>query len=90
MKTSLILGVTVAAMIALFLLFYFVHPVLILTLGDIIKIVLVDVIVAFILALYLGHDKGKNYIIFWTIIGSAFLPITIVASLIKYNKGKQA
>jgi hypothetical protein len=51
--------------------------------------IIFDVVVAFILALYLGHDKSQNRVILWTIIGSACLLIPIIASLIKYNTKKE-
>ena len=89
MKNALILGVLIAVSIAVFTIFHFVHPVLVLTLGDIFLMIVIDVCIAFFLACYLG--ESNNTIAFWTIIGSACLIIPIIAALIKYNveKGKK-
>lgn len=88
MKKALVLGLLIAVLIAVITVFHFVQPVLILTIGDIMWMIILDVIIAFLLALYLGYDKGENRVILWTIIGSACLPISIIASMIKYNKKK--
>lgn len=66
----------------------FVHPVLILTIGDIFMLIASDAVLAFCFALYLSNEEKKNSLIIWTIIGAIFLPISIIASIIKYNKNK--
>lgn len=81
-------GLCAAGLIALIGLFYFVKPVLVITLKDIFILVAVDVFIAFCLALYLGHDKDQDRVVFWTIIGSICLLIPIVASFIKYKREK--
>jgi hypothetical protein len=88
MKNAFIMGLIIAVSIAVVSLIYFIHPVLVLTLKDVLGLILFDVGVAFCLALYLGYEKSQNIIILWTIIGSACLLIPIVASLIKYNREK--
>lgn len=82
------LAFVVAFLIAIFGIFYFVHPVLVLTLKDIFTIAFVDAIIAFLLALYLTKDDSKNSLIIWTIVGVLIPPITIIAAIIKYNKQK--
>jgi hypothetical protein len=89
MKTSIVIGLIIASMIAIGILFHFVHPVLILTIGDVMTMILVDVIISFCLALYLGFEKGKNTVALWTILGSACLLIPIIAALMKYNVGQR-
>lgn len=88
MKKFLLIGVIIAISIVLILVFKFIHPVLILTLGDIAYIITFDVILSFVLALYLGYDKGQERIMFWTIIGIIFPLAPIIASIIKYNRNK--
>lgn len=88
MKKALLIGVIIAISIALILVFKFVHPVLILTLGDIAYLITFDVILAFVLALYLGYEKGQDRIIFWTIIGIIFPLAPIIASIIKYHRNQ--
>ena len=85
--TSLIIGLIVAVAIAMFSIFYFIQPVLILTLKDVCILILFDAIAAFLLALYLSDDN-KNKLIMWTIIGVMILIVPIIASVIKYNKSK--
>ena len=91
MKNGLIIGILIAVCIAVFSIFHFVHPVLVLTIGDIFWMIITDVFIAFFLALYLGYDKNSknsNKVVVWTIIGSACLIIPIIAALIKYNMNK--
>lgn len=96
MKNSIVLGFVIALIIAVCSICFFVHPVLILSLGDIMTIVLVDVVIAFILALYLsgffegdGSTGGKNSLLIWTAIGAALPIIPIIAAIIKYKKNNK-
>lgn len=86
--TSFFIALVIAAVLAVFAIFYFVHPVLILTLKDVVILILFDVVFAFLLALYLSNDKNKNSLLMWTIIGVIFLPISIIASVFKYKKSE--
>jgi len=86
--TSLVFAIVVAFLIAAFGIFYFVHPVLILTLKDIFWLVIFDAFSAFFLALYLRKENNKNSLILWTIVGAICLPISIIAAIIKYNRWK--
>ena len=92
MKNGLIISILIAVCIAIFTIFHIVHPVLVLTIGDIFWMIITDVFISFLLALYLGTEKvgglNKNKVAIWTIIGSACLIIPIIAVLIKYNMNK--
>ena len=88
MKSSVIISFAIAMVIAIVAVCFFVHPVLVLTLKDIFMLICVDAILAFLFALYLSDESKKNSLMMWTIIGAICLPISIVASAIKYNKKK--
>jgi len=95
MKNSLILGFIIALVLAVFAVCFFVHPVLVLTLGDILKIVLVDVIVSFCLALYLSdyfnsERSGKqNSLMIWVVVGVLIPIVPMIAAFLKYKKEKK-
>ena len=89
MKSSFVIGALIATVIAIIVVFHFVHPLLIMTLGDILAMILFDVVVSYFIALYLGYDKGKNAVMFWTIIGATCLPISIIAAVVKYNRSSK-
>lgn len=83
-KASIVLALLIALSIAVYLMISFVHPVLVLTLGDIICLILLDVGFAFLLALYLGGAKNQTLLIMWTILGTIFLPLSVFAGIVKY------
>ena len=89
MKNAFIVGIVIAVSLAIFTVFHFVHPIVVLTIGDIFWMIIIDVFVDFFLALYLGDGKNQNMVIFWTIVGSACLAIPIIAALIKYNRNEK-
>jgi len=84
--TSIVIALTIAVILAFCTIFYFVHPVLVLTLKDILTIILLDAIIAFCLASYLSDNH--MWLIVWTIIGAICPPVSIIAAVIKYNKSK--
>lgn len=92
MKNSIILGFIVALVLAMFTVCFFIHPVLILTLSDIMTLIVIDVVLAFFLALYLSdyfsaNKEGKqNSLLIWTIVGVVLIFVPIVAAFIKYKK----
>ena len=89
MKNSLFaIAIVITIICAIATIFYFVQPILVLTLRDVFTFIFFDVLLSFLLALYLGYEKGKNMIAIWTIIGIIFIPIPIIASILKYNKEK--
>lgn len=89
MNRGILIGLGFATILAIMTLFYFVHPVLVLTLTDVFWMIIFDVGIAFCLALYLGYNKSQERVVFWTIIGSICLFIPIIASVIKYNREKK-
>jgi hypothetical protein len=95
MKNSIILGFIVALIMAVVAVCFFVHPVLVLTLGDILKIVLVDVIVSLCLALYLsdyfssGNEAKQKSLLIWVIVGAAIPIVPMIAAFLKYKKEKK-
>lgn len=88
MNKAIIMGLGVAVILAIMTIFYFVQPVLVITLKDIFWMIFFDVGISFCLALYLGYNKSQERIIFWTVIGSICLFIPIIAAFIKYKREK--
>lgn len=86
MKNPIIIGVVIAICFVMITIFHFVHPVLVLTLKDIFGLMFFDIVFALIAALYLGHDKSKGTLVFWIVLGSICLPVSIIACLIRANK----
>lgn len=59
-----------------------IQPVLLITVKDMFLFGIVYLIAVLILALYLGSDSDRKFW-FWFIIGLIFVPIPIIAALIK-------
>jgi len=93
MKNSIILGFIIAFVIAVFAVCFFIHPVLVLTIGDIITLICIDVFVSFVLALYLSDyfksENKQNSLMTWTVVGAALPIVPIVAAILKYKKSKK-
>jgi len=95
MKNSLILGFIVALIMAVVAVCFFVHPVLVLTIGDILTMILVDVAISFVLALYLSDyfsvkaEARQNSLLIWVIVGAAIPIVPMIAAFLKYKKEKK-
>jgi hypothetical protein len=95
MKNSIILGFIVAFIMAIAAICFFIHPVLVLTLGDILVMILIDVAVSFVLALYLSDyfsvkaEARQNSLLIWVIVGAAIPIVPMIAAVLKYKKEKK-
>jgi site-specific recombinase len=95
MKNSIILGFIVALIMAVVAVCFFVHPVLVLTIGDILTMILVDVVISFVLALYLsdyfssGNESKQKSLLIWVIVGAAIPIVPMIAAFLKYKKEKK-
>lgn len=92
MKNSIILGFALV-LVAICFMCFFIHSVLVLTIGDAAVIVLIDIFISYALALYLSgyfdddvNEKTKNSMLFWFSAGIALPIIPIIAAIIKYKR----